>query len=128
MLMSHKAMVIALGGLSLLGAGYAAGAASAPTPKGYMIAEATVTDPEGMKPYAAATPALIAKFGGRYVVRGGRTVGLEGAPPASRVVIVEFPSLEAAQAYFHSPEYQAILPYRQKSAVSRSFLAEGFAP
>lgn len=116
------------GGIALLGIGYAAGAADAPAPKGYLIAEVNVTDAEGMKPYGAATPPVIAKFGGHYIVRGGQTASLEGAAPAPRVAVIEFPSFAAAKAYYASADYQAILPLRQRAATSRLFLVEGAPP
>lgn len=126
--MMRRRMMMGLGGVALLAIGYAAGAADAPTPKGYILAEVNVTDAEGMKPYAAATPAIIAKFGGHYIVRAGKTASLEGAPPAPRIAVIEFPSFAVAQAYYNSPEYSAIRPVRQKAATSRLFLVEGTAP
>ena len=94
-------------------------------PKGYVIAEITVTDPEAYKQYAAGTPAILAKFGGKYLVRGGKALSVEGPPPGGRIVVIEFNSLAAAQAFEESPEYQALAPLRRKASQSRVFLAEG---
>lgn len=103
-------------------------AADAPAPKAYVIAEISVTNADGYAPYAAATTPIIAKFGGHYIARGGKTVPLEGAPPAGRIALIEFPSLAAAEAFEHSPDYLAIKPIRQRNSTGRVFLAEGVAP
>lgn len=100
----------------------------APPPKGYVFAEMDVQDAEAFKAYAAQTPPILAKYGGIYLVRGGKTVTLEGAPPASRVVVIEFPSVAAARGFEESPEYTQIVSIRHKAATSRSFIAEGVAP
>ena len=94
-------------------------------PKGYVIAEITVTDPQAYKQYAATVPAIVAKFGGRYLVRGGQTVGVEGEAPAGRIVVIEFDSLAAARSFEDSAEYRGAAPLRQRAARSRVFLVEG---
>ena len=66
-----------------------------------------------------------AKFGGKYLVRGGQTQAVEGEPPRGRIVVIEFDSLAAARSFEDSPDYQAITPLRHKAASSRVFLAEG---
>jgi uncharacterized protein (DUF1330 family) len=66
-------------------------------PMGYAIAEITVTDADAYKQYAAAVAPIVARFGLRYVVRGGQTVALEGDPPGGRIVAIEFDSLAAAR-------------------------------
>ena len=93
-----------------------------------MLAEINVTDPKAYAAYAEQTPAIIARYGGRYLVRGGRTESLEGAAPAPRVAVLEFPSLAAAQSYYRSAEYQKIVPIRQSGSTGRSFLVEGVPP
>jgi uncharacterized protein (DUF1330 family) len=80
-----------------------------------------VTDPEGIKPYSQQVDATFAPFGGRYVVRGGKTASLEGEPP-KRIVMIAFDSMEQAQAWYDSPAYRAI---RHKSATSRVYIVEG---
>jgi uncharacterized protein (DUF1330 family) len=94
-------------------------------PRGYVVAEVTVTDPAAYKQYAAAVSPIVAKFGGRYLVRGGLTVPREGEPPAERVVVIEFASLAAARSFEDSQEYQAAMQLRHKAARSRVFLVEG---
>jgi uncharacterized protein (DUF1330 family) len=100
-------------------------AAEVPPPKAYVVAEIAVTDPVGFKTYADATPPVLAKFGGTYVARGGNTVAVEGAPPAGRIVLMEFPNLAAAQAYEASPDYRTLATIRHKAATSRVFIVEG---
>jgi uncharacterized protein (DUF1330 family) len=95
------------------------------TPKGYVIAEMTITDPATFKQYAAAASPVIAQMGGKYLVRGGQTVSLEGAPPGDRFVVIEFESLAAARAFEDSAAYRAVAPLRVKSAHSRVLLVEG---
>jgi uncharacterized protein (DUF1330 family) len=112
------AVILAATGFTLLRAATVA-------PKGYVVAEITVTDTEAYKQYAAAVPPIAAKFGGRYLVRGGQTVAVEGEPPAGRIVVIEFDSLAAARSFEQSAEYQAVAPLRRQAARSRLFLVEG---
>jgi uncharacterized protein (DUF1330 family) len=100
---------------------------AAVAPKGFVVAEITVTDPEAYKQYAAAVPPIAAKFSGKYLVRGGQAVAVEGDPPSGRIVVIEFDSLAAARSFEESPDYQAIAPLRRKAAHSRVFLVEGTA-
>ena len=94
-------------------------------PTGYYIAEVfDVTNQDGFNTYAAGVPATIAKYGGRYLVRGGKTQSLEGEPP-TRIIVTAFDSAEAARKWYDSPEYSAIKPIRQRSAKARGFIVEG---
>ena len=68
-------------------------------PKGYIIGLVTVTNPEPYKPYMEQTGALVAEYGDRYLVRGGEKNVLEGQLAHDRMVVIEFPSLEAAQKF-----------------------------
>jgi uncharacterized protein (DUF1330 family) len=74
------------------------------------------------KEYGPKVPATLAPYGGGFVVRGGK--GLEGEAPG-RLVIIEFDSLQNAQKWYQSPEYQALIPIRQKASKSTLFIAEG---
>jgi uncharacterized protein (DUF1330 family) len=94
---------------------------------GYVIAEVDVTDPATFKEYADKAPGTIASFNGRYIIRGGKTVSLEGDAP-KRFIVIAFDSVEKAQAWEDSPAYSAIKPIRHSSAKSRVFIAEGLAP
>ncbi|MBY9065640.1 DUF1330 domain-containing protein [Hyphomonas sp. WL0036] len=100
----------------------------AATAKEYIIAEIEVINPEPYKEYVAAVTPMVAAFGGRYVVRGGAAEGREGDIPRGRIVVLEFPSVEAARRFSDSPEYAAIAALRHQNAVSRLMIVEGTAP
>lgn len=102
--------------------------AAAAAPKAYVIGEVNVTDPATYKTYAEKTSPIVAKFGGIYIARGGQTVPVEGAGPAGRIVVIEFPSLAAAKAFEASAEYLKVAPIRQRSSTGRFFIVEGTAP
>ena len=120
-------MVAALA-MAAFAIGYGLHASEPATPKAYGVAEISVHDAEGYKAYVAAVTPLVAKFGGTYLVRGGQALDKEGAPVAGRIVILEFSSLAAADAFYDSPDYQAVLPVRLKTATSRVYYVEGVTP
>ena len=91
----------------------------------YFIGEVDVRDPEGYRAYADAVPPLLEKYGGRFLVKGGPTLRLEGFAPQARIALVEFPDMETAQAFWNSDEYQAIAMIRNRTAVARAFLVDG---
>ncbi len=91
----------------------------------YMIALVDVTDPDAYQEYAKRTPAAVEKYGGRFVVRGGRQVVLEGEPGPSRTVVIEFPNLERIEEFFNSPEYQEAKAFRKGAATARFLAVEG---
>jgi uncharacterized protein (DUF1330 family) len=93
--------------------------------KGYWIARVDVSNDEGYKPYAAANLAIFKKFGGRYVVRGGKFEGIEGQS-RSRNVVIEFDSYAAAMACYNSPEYQANIKVRQPHSTADLIIIEGY--
>jgi uncharacterized protein (DUF1330 family) len=90
-------------------------------PGAYYVSEFEVTDAEGIRPYSAAVEATFQPYGGRYVVRGGKVAPLEGAP-TQRLIMIAFPSMERAQAWYDSEAYRALRPIRQRSANSRVFI------
>ena len=94
---------------------------------GYLIANIKITDPEGFERYRAGVPAVIAQFGGRYLVRGGAMERVENADGFNRVIVLEFPSLAAARAFYDSPEYAPLLKLRLDSTESQAILIEGYA-
>ena len=93
--------------------------------KGYVIANVSVEDAAAYEGYRSQTAAIIAQYGGRFLVRGGAIEVREGDPGIARLVILEFPSVEAARTFYDSPEYQAILPIRLETATSTFIIAEG---
>ena len=94
-------------------------------PVAYAIAQIDVHDPETYAKYTARTTASVAAFGGAFVVRAGRWEAIEGDAPRSRVVVIEFPSFEAAKAWYGSESYQAIVPIRQSASEGSLFFVEG---
>ena len=91
----------------------------------YVIAEVNVTNPEGYKAYTAVVPGTVEKYGGRFLVRGGKSQALEGEWPECRRVILEFPSMEAARRWYDSPEYEKPLALRKANSDGRLLLIEG---
>ncbi|MDD9955430.1 MAG: DUF1330 domain-containing protein [Anaerolineaceae bacterium] len=88
----------------------------------YLLAQVEVHDMEQYRKYTAQTPALIEKYGGRFLVRGGEVVTLEGDAPASRLVLIEFPSLQTVQDFYNSAAYQEVKQLRLPASTA-SFLA-----
>lgn len=91
----------------------------------YVIADIEVTDPAGYAPYRPLAAESIARFGGRYLARGGATELFEGAPAPGRVVVIEFPDAETARRWYRSDEYQKALKIRQAASRGRLILVEG---
>ncbi|HLZ71338.1 MAG TPA: DUF1330 domain-containing protein [Dehalococcoidia bacterium] len=91
----------------------------------YCVAEVDVTDVEGFAPYSTAVPATIAQYGGRYLARGGRVESHEGGWQPKRLVIVEFPSMEQALAWYNSAEYRDLKAIRQRCAETKFVIVEG---
>jgi uncharacterized protein (DUF1330 family) len=90
----------------------------------YVISEIEVTDPDGYAEYAPLANASVLRHGGRFVVRGGPSEAIEGNW-AGRIVVIEFESLDAAQAWYHSDDYQAALPIRLRNSRGRMIAVEG---
>ena len=93
----------------------------------YVIAEVNVTDPAGFEEYRKQVPATIAKYGGRFVVRGGAVEALEGDWRPARLVVAEFPSVQHARRWYDSPEYKEPKALRQRTAKTKILLVEGVA-
>ena len=95
-------------------------------PKGYIIAHITVTDPEPYKDYVRLDTPIIEGFGGRFIVRGGKSEVVEGEAHA-RHVVIEFPDYASAMACYRSPEYQKVADIRRATAESVILVVEGHA-
>ena len=93
----------------------------------YVIVQIEVEDPVRYAEYRRIAPPSIAAYGGRYVVRGGECQILEGSWTPPRLVVLEFPTIEQARAWWHSPEYAPAKALRQQSARTEMVLIEGFA-
>lgn len=92
----------------------------------YVIVEITIHDPEAYEGYKLLTPAAIAAYDGRFVVRGAQSESLEGDWNPQRMVVLEFPSVERAREWWHSPEYAEAKAIRQKAATTKMLVVDGF--
>ncbi len=93
--------------------------------KGYWVALVDVTDAEGYKAYVAAVAKPLARFGARFLTRGGASERPEGHL-RSRIVVIEFPTYEAARTCYASPEYAPVLALRQGKALIDLAIVEGY--
>jgi uncharacterized protein (DUF1330 family) len=125
---------VAWSSLASIVAGIALGAAAVPTlhaqakPPAYVIAEIDVTNVEPYdKEYVPPAAKAVTDGGGKYIVRGGATVALFGAPPKSRIAVMLFESMEQARAAFDSPAFKAAKTVGDKYATFRVYAVEGLA-
>jgi uncharacterized protein (DUF1330 family) len=93
--------------------------------KAYWIGRVDVHNEEGYKPYAQANGAIFKKWGGRFVVRGGKHTGVEGQA-RSRNVVIEFPDYDTALACYRSPEYQENIQRRLPHSTAELVVVEGY--
>jgi uncharacterized protein (DUF1330 family) len=93
----------------------------------YLMAFVNVTNREQYAKYVQATPAVVAEFGGRFIARGGQTATLEGNQETRRVVLIEFPSFERAQAFYRSATYTAAKALRAGAAEATLVVVDGYA-
>jgi len=96
-----------------------------PSMPAYVIVETDVHDPEQYEHYKAASPDAVHSGGGRFVVRGGELAVLEGDWDPARLVILEFPDLEAAKRWYDSPEYEQAKQLRENAANLRMVAVQG---
>ncbi len=94
-------------------------------PKGYWIARVDVSDTDAYGLYIMANGSIFAAYGARFVVRGGASENPEGSA-RQRNVVIEFPSLAAAQACYHSLEYQEARKLRVMASVGDLIIIEGY--
>lgn len=93
----------------------------------YVIVDIEVTDPAGYAEYRKLAGPAVAAFEGRFLVRGGATTTLEGDWHPARIVLLEFPSVERAQAWWASDAYREARNIRHRTAVTDMIIAEGVA-
>jgi uncharacterized protein (DUF1330 family) len=91
----------------------------------YVIAEIDVVDPAAYEEYRKQVPGVVTKYGGKFIVRGGKIDAKEGGWMPKRIVVVEFPSLAQAQKWYDSPEYAPLIKLRQKASKGKLILVEG---
>lgn len=91
----------------------------------YLVVDIEVTNPAQFEEYKKLAPAAIAKYGGRYLIRGGAYEAIEGDWKPQRLTVVEFESMEKAKAFYNSPEYQVAIKVRQGAAHFKLLLVQG---
>lgn len=94
----------------------------------YMIIDLEITDPEVYAEYVEKVPAVIKKYGGKYVIRGGKITPLAGDWNPERIVVLEFPSQEHVNKWALSPEQMPLAELRRKSTNARTIMVEGCSP
>ena len=93
----------------------------------YLLVRANVHDMAQYRQYMQHTPAILEKYGGEFLVRGGDKVVLEGPDSPERIVLIRFPNMQAAQDMYNSPEYQAAIKLRADAAEASFIVMEGSA-
>jgi uncharacterized protein (DUF1330 family) len=121
---THHAVALAIVS-AIAGAGLVQTLHAQGKPKAYTIAELDVTDAAKFKPYVDGTAVIVPQAGGRFIALGGKTFVIGGAPPRSRVAVLEWDSLEQAQAFFDSDAYKKLIPDREAGSNFRAFVVEG---
>jgi uncharacterized protein (DUF1330 family) len=112
-----------------LGAAAVQGLHAQAKPPAYSVVEVTVSNQDGYtKEYVPPVTKAIQDAGGKFLARGGRTISFEGAPPAPRIVLIQWESLDKVQAFQDSSTYKDAQKIGQKYATFRIFGVEGVAP
>jgi len=91
----------------------------------YVVIRITVNHSEKLKEYQQVAPAIIEKYNGRILARGGEVISFEGPEENRRMVMIEFPSLERAKAFYHSEEYTRAIALRKDAADFELIAIEG---
>jgi uncharacterized protein (DUF1330 family) len=91
----------------------------------YVIAEIEVTDPAVYEEYRKQVLAVVTKYGGKFLVRGGDVKSKEGGWAPKRLVVLEFPSMAQAEKFYGSAEYAPLLQLRLKASRGRLVIVEG---
>ncbi len=92
---------------------------------GYAIFNINITNPEDYKEYIEKVVKVTEKFGGKDIIRGGKTTKIEGTFPHPRTVVIQFPSYQKALDWYNSEEYKPIREIRFKNAESIAIIIEG---
>jgi uncharacterized protein (DUF1330 family) len=91
----------------------------------YLIVEVETIDEALMTEYRKHTPGAVAKFGGKFIVRGGKTRTVEGGWTPSRLVVIEFPDFAKAEEFYDSEHYKPLLAMRLKAGKSKAVIVDG---
>ena len=125
----HITVGLAMVASAALGAAAVQALHAQPKPPACNIAEITIKDQDGYnKEYLPLITKALTDAGGKFLVRGGKTISYEGAAPAPRVVVVQFESLDKLQALYNSAPYKDAIAVGDKYATQRIFGAEGVLP
>jgi len=93
-----------------------------------IIIRVEVSDPSKLKEYQDVVPGIIKKYNGTLIVRGGRVISLEGPEEKRRLVVIEFPSLDEASAFYYSDEYEKAIKLRIDVAEFEMIAVDGISP
>jgi len=91
----------------------------------YVIVDLDVKNAAALENYRAKVPDTIAKYGGRFLVRGGAHEVIEGNWRPKRVVVLEFPSMDALKRWYNSPDYKPLIAERKAAAATDLIAVEG---
>jgi len=91
----------------------------------YIIVEVSIHDKEAYEDYKKLTPAAVAAYDGKFIVRGGQTETLEGEWQPERIVVLEFPSVERAKEWWSSEMYEEAKVIRQRAATTKMIIVQG---
>ena len=91
----------------------------------YVFAQIEVTNPALYEEYRKQVLPVVTQYGGKFIVRGGKVDSKEGDWKPQRMIALEFPSMEQAQKWYHSPEYAPLITLREKASKGKLILVEG---
>jgi uncharacterized protein (DUF1330 family) len=91
----------------------------------YFIVDVTIDDPQSYAEYSKQVGPMVARYGGRFLVRGGVTSTVEGDWQLQRLVVIEFTDTEHFRAWYDSPEYTEVRTIRFQASTARAVLAQG---
>ena len=91
----------------------------------YIVAHVEVNNWDAYKEYMRHTPRVIQKYGGRFIARGGERITLEGPEETLRVILIEFPSMEQAKAFYGSAEYTRTKRLREGAGIAKLVAIDG---
>jgi uncharacterized protein (DUF1330 family) len=91
----------------------------------YVIGDIEVVDQPVYEDYRKQVPGVVSKYGGKFIVRGGKVEALEGGWTPKRMVVLEFPTMEQALKWYRSPEYAPLIKQRQKAAKGKVIIVDG---
>jgi uncharacterized protein (DUF1330 family) len=129
MINRHITVGLAMIGSAVLGAAVVQTLHAQAKPPAYNVAEITIKDQDGYnKEYLPLVTKAITDAGGKFIVRGGKTISYEGAAPAPRVIVIQFENLDKLQALYNSATYKDAIAVGDKYSTQRIFGVEGISP